>query len=252
MLVEIFLAIVQAATEFLPISSSGHLALIMNIFSEADLAIITLLHLASLLAVLVFLRKELIEMIKLKKESKRKVLMIIIATVPGAIIGLIFKDYIKNSLNSFLFIGITFIITGILIFLTKYSKEHSKLNFKNSLLIGLFQSIALFPGISRSGATISSARLIGIKKEEAFKFSFLLFIPISIGSFIIESKNILSINYLQTINIYSLTIGFTLCFILSLFFLNLVSTIIKKDKFWLFSFYCFFIGVVSIILHFLI
>ncbi|MEM3113115.1 MAG: undecaprenyl-diphosphate phosphatase [Candidatus Pacearchaeota archaeon] len=251
MLNEIILSVIQAATEFLPVSSSGHLALYSNIFSEPDLFFISFLHVASLLAILVFTRKEIYQLINFNKNYRKLWLYIIIATIPGALAGFLFKKYIEASLYSFLFLGIAFMFTGTVLFLTKNFNGNNKLNYKNSIIIGIFQVLALFPGISRSGMTISSAIFLGIEREKATKFSFLLFIPLSIGAFTLEMFEYYKSNIEINIPILTLIVSFIICFILSLLFLNLVLYIIKKEKFWMFSIYCFAIGIIILMLNFL-
>jgi len=242
MINEITLAIIQAATEFLPVSSSGHLALASNLISEPNLFFITFLHLASLLAVLIFVRKELFFLLKFNKESNKLLAYLIIATIPAALIGFLFSDVVERMFSSYLFLSIAFFFTGCVLLLTKIKIRPKKQTWKNSLLVGLFQAIALFPGVSRSGITISVATLSGIKKEKAAKFSFLLFIPLSLGAIILNSGE-------AYIN-FSLIVAFILCFVLSLAFLNLLYLIIKKDYFWMFGIYCFLISILSFILYF--
>lgn len=243
MLNEIILAIIQAATEFLPISSSGHLALFQNLISKPNLFLITILHLASLLAVLIFLRKEIFNLLSFKEKYRRLWLFLIIGTIPAALFGVLFKDFIEKTLSSFLFMGIFFLFTSAIIFLTKFARNGRKLNIKNSLFIGLIQILALFPGVSRSGMTISSALFSGIKREEAFKFSFLLFIPLAIGANILEIGN----SYFSL----SLLVSFIVCFVLSYLFLGILFTILKKKKFWLFSLYTLIMGLISLTLYFI-
>ncbi|MAG07218.1 UDP-diphosphatase [Candidatus Pacearchaeota archaeon] len=237
---EILYAIIQAATEFLPISSSGHLALMSNILDTPNLFLITTLHLASLLAVIIFTRKEIYNIITLKE--KKLALYLIIATIPAVIFGLFFKDLIEQTFSSLLVIGIAFIFTGTILFLTRFANRLQPLNAKNALIIGLFQIVALFPGISRSGMTISSALFAGIPKDKATKFSFLLFIPLAIGAGILEIGDA----YFST----TLAIAFVICFILSLIFLQALTHIIKRNKFWLFSIYCWLIGIITLYLYF--
>lgn len=243
MLQEIFLAFIQAATEFLPISSSGHLAFFSNIISEPNLFFITMLHIASLIAVIIFTRKEIYSILKFDKESRKMILFLIIATIPAALFGFLFKDLIEGAFSSYLFLGIAFIFTGGILFLTKFNYKSSKQSFLNSLTIGLFQILALFPGVSRSGMTISSGIFLGLEKERAAKFSFLLLIPLAIGAFIFE--------FGEAYFSISLLVSFFVCLVMSLLFLNILMKIIIKDKFWLFSFYCFLIGVISLIIYFL-
>lgn len=242
MLNEIILAIVQAITEFLPVSSSGHLALLSNIFQKPDIFFFTVLHLASLIAVLIFVRKEIKGLLSFKKQYRRLWVYLIIATIPAALFGFFFKNVVEASFSSFLFLGIAFIFTGFILLLTKLSHVYSRLNMKNSFIIGLFQMFALFPGISRSGMTISAGLFSGIDREKAAKFSFLLFIPLVIGALILESGKA----YLNL----SIIMAFFVCLILSLVFLNLLLRIVKSGNFWMFGFYCFFIGIISLILYF--
>jgi len=251
MLNEIILSIIQAVTEFLPVSSSGHLALYENIFSKPDLFFIIFLHLASLLAVIIFTRKAILHLLTFNKSARKLWLYLIITTIPAALIGFLFKNYIESALSSLLFLGIAFLFTGTILLFTKFTKKKSELNVKNSIIIGLFQAVALFPGVSRSGMTISTALFSGIEKEKAVKFSFLLFIPLAIGAFVLEIKDYLSNNIEMNIPIITLVISFLVCSVLSLLFLNLLTYIIKKDKFWMFSIYCYIIGIITLILFIL-
>ncbi|MDO8516840.1 MAG: undecaprenyl-diphosphate phosphatase [Nanoarchaeota archaeon] len=243
MLNEIIYAVIQSATEFFPVSSSGHLALVSNLISQPNLFLFTVLHIASLFAVLIFTRKEIFELLKFKKETRKMWIYLIIATIPAALFGFFFKNYIESAFSSILFLGIAFIFTGIVLLFTRTSKSFSELNIKNSLFIGLFQVLALFPGISRSGMSISAGLFSGIEKEKAVKFSFLLFIPLALGAFILELGDFY-------INI-SIIIAFFICLFLSLLFLNLLTLIIKKNRFWMFSIYCFIIGIISLALYFI-
>jgi undecaprenyl-diphosphatase len=241
---EIILAIIQAATEFLPVSSSGHLAIVSNLISEPNLFFIVTMHLASLLAVLIFTRKELIKLAKFDRESIKYIKFLIIATIPAIIFGLFLKEIIESAFSSFLFIGIAYFFTGTVLAMTKIKTRKSSLNYKNSLFIGLFQALALFPGVSRSGMTISSSLFAGIEKEKAVKFSFILFIPLAIGSALLE---VIKIN--NPIDISTIIIPFFICFVLSLVFLNVLNYIIKKEIFWIFSIYCYILGIICFVLY---
>ena len=180
--------VLQSVTEFLPVSSSGHLALVSNIIAKPDIFFFTVLHLASLFAVIVFTRKEIVKLISFDKRYVKMWGFLFIATLPAAIVGLLFSRFIEGTFSSILFIGIAFILTGIVLFLTKFKNNlNNSVNTRSAVIIGLSQVLALFPGISRSGMTISSALLLGIDREEAVKFSFLLFIPLAGGAFMLES-----------------------------------------------------------------
>jgi undecaprenyl-diphosphatase len=239
MINEVILAIVQAATEFLPVSSSGHLALVSKLLSlPENLFFFTALHLASLFAVLIFTRKEIKHLFTFNSEAKKLWKYIIIATIPAALFGFFFKDIVEQSFNSYLLLGIAFIFTGLVIFATRFSHHFSRLDSKNSVFIGLMQALALFPGVSRSGMTISAGLFSGMTGENAAKFSFLLFIPVTLGAFLLELKGF----YFS----YSLLVAFFVCLVLSLVFLNLLYAVMKKHKFWMFAIYCWIIGLVSI------
>jgi undecaprenyl-diphosphatase len=243
MLNEIILAIVQAATEFLPVSSSGHLALVSKLISQQpSLFFFTMLHLASLIAILIFTRKEIFELLKFNENGRRTWIYVIIATIPAALVGFFLKDYIESSLNSLLFLGIAFIFTGLILILTRGFGDRVRLSKANSFIIGLFQALAVFPGVSRSGMTISSGLFFGLSRERAAKFSFLLAIPLILGAAVLEIGEF----YFSM----SLLISFIICTILSLIFLNVLMKILNKGYFWIFGFYCLFIGILSIIFWF--
>lgn len=243
MLIEVLLAVVQAATEFLPVSSSGHLALVSNLISFPDLFFFTMLHLASLFAVLVYTRKETWKLISFDKKYKKMWGFLVLATIPAALVGYFFGDFFGAVFESYLVLGVTFFATGLILLSTKDAKTFSKLNWKNSLGVGIAQIFAIFPGISRSGTTISAARFLGVSRDEAFKFSFLMFIPLALGAVILEFGNA----YFS----WGLLVSFLVCFGLSLFFLSWLRKVVVGGKFWIFGFYCFLISLVSFILYFL-
>jgi undecaprenyl-diphosphatase len=240
MLNEIIYAVIQSISEFLPISSSGHLALVSNLIAKPDLFLFTVLHLASLLAVIIFTRKEIYNLFTLKSGYTKLWLYLIIATIPAAIFGFLFKNIVEQAFTSLLLLGVAFIFTGIVVFLTKYAHSFSGIDSRNSLFIGLMQALALFPGVSRSGMTISAGLFSGLTKEKAAKFSFLLFIPVTLGAFLLEIGNF----YFS----WSLVVSFVVCTILSLVFLNLLMVILKKNKFWIFGIYCWIIGIITLLI----
>lgn len=243
MLNEIILGVIQAATEFLPVSSSGHIAVASALMSfKTNLFFYTVLHIASLLAVLIFTRRELNVMFRFTEEGKKLWIYGIIATIPAVLFVLLFGDIVKQAFTSILFVGVGFIITGIVLFSTKFTHYFSRLGWKNSLFIGIVQMFAVFPGISRSGLTISAGMFSGIKKEGAAKFSFLLFIPLAIGAFAFE--------FGEAYFSWSLVAAFAVCFVLSLLFLNLLSVIVAKGKFWMFAIYCWLAGIATLLWYF--
>jgi undecaprenyl-diphosphatase len=243
----ILLAFIQAATEFLPISSSGHLALFSQILGkESSLFFFVVLHFASLLAVIIFVRKEILGLLSFRKEYRKLWIYLIIGTLPAAIVGLLFNDLVEQMFSSLLFLSGAFIFTGIILLSTKTlnTNKNEKLSNKKSLIIGLFQILALFPGISRSGMTISSALFQGIDREKVARFSFLLFIPLSIGALFLETVRLESV----TIN-STLIISFFVTLIFSILFLNLLVKILKAGKFWVFGVYCLILGIITLIIY---
>jgi len=247
MLYEIFLAFIQAATEFLPVSSSGHLALVEIIFKQKpDMFFFITLHLASLLAVVIFTRKEIIKLISFNREYRKMWVYLIIATIPAAIFGYFLESKIESSFSSLLFLGLAFMFTGVILLSTKFANVFSEISWKHSIFIGLFQVLALFPGVSRSGMTISAGLFSGLEREESAKFSFLLSIPVILGAFLLELiKTPLNLSLM-----YSWIIPFFICVLFSLLFLNFLYYIVKKGNFWMFSFYCFIIGILVLIFAF--
>ncbi|MEM4330835.1 MAG: undecaprenyl-diphosphate phosphatase [Candidatus Pacearchaeota archaeon] len=244
MIKEVILSIIQGITEFLPISSSGHLAIFSNIFYNINLEVFSFLHLASLFAVIFFTRREILYLLRFDKKAKEIFFFLIVATIPAALFGYFLNEIIEKTFSSLLFIGISYLINGTIILLTKFTRQNRGISLDKAIIIGIAQIFSLFPGISRSGITISTAKFLGIKNENAFNFSFLLFIPLSIGSFIIELKNP------QALFSFKYLIIFIICAIVSFFSLKLLKRTIKKNNFWVFSFYCFILGILCLILYF--
>ncbi|RZN56466.1 MAG: UDP-diphosphatase [Candidatus Methanomethylicota archaeon] len=225
---ELIIGIVQGITEFLPISSSAHMIIVSKLFNSSVNIISA--HIGTLIPIIIYFRNDIFKIIKAffsfntKDENFKLLIYIIIGNIPTIIIYLLLRNF-----NFIKLIPFAFIFTGILLLLTYNKKGSKNIDLKSSLLIGLFQGISIIPGISRLGATISIALLKNIKIEEAFKFSFLLFIPIIIGGIIIETN--LNINII----LISMIFGFIGIYIL------------KKllNRLYLFSIYCFLIAVIS-------
>ena len=186
----LILAIVQGITEWLPISSSGHLAIIQQYFGlNVPVLFDVILHVGTLLVVMVVFRKDIVKIFRIvarfdfKIEEGKLALYIILGSVPTALIGFLFEETIESFFSNLLVIGYAFIATGVILYLSKLPKNKNRLlNYLDALLIGTAQGIALIPGISRSGVTISTGLLRHVKKEKAFQYSFLLFIPAVIGA----------------------------------------------------------------------
>ncbi|MFH1359284.1 MAG: undecaprenyl-diphosphate phosphatase [archaeon] len=245
----VILSIVQGITEWFPVSSSGHLSLFQEFFGFQNLPFDVFLHFASILAVIIIFRKDIINVLNIrKKHSRRYIGYLIIAIIPAIVFALFFRDVIAGMFHNLAFIGIFFIFSGVIIFSTKFSKyKNKKLNWLDGLFIGLFQVFALFPGISRSGMTISSGLFRGLSKEAAIKFSFLLAIPMILAASIAEAPQVFSSDISYTI----LIVSFIVTFLVSLFVIKLLIRIIKSDNFYWFGVYDIILGVVVLVLSFL-
>lgn len=246
----LFLGLVQGLTEWFPVSSSGHLALFQNLFSlDVPVLFDILLHVGTLIVVLLVFYKDIFKIIKsiftwnTKSEYFKLAIFIIIGSVGTAIIGYFFRDLFVGFFNNLLAVGIAFLFTGVLLFFSD-KKGNKKLNYKNSFLIGLMQGVALIPGISRSGSTISTGMLLGIERKKVARFSFLLMIPAVIGGLIFESGSIADINLVNAF------FGVLVSVIVGYVSLRYLLRLIEKGKFKNFSWYCFLIGLITIIISF--
>jgi undecaprenyl-diphosphatase len=238
----LLLGIVQGLTEFLPVSSSGHLVILkywLNFQCEGVIMEVTL-HFATLLAIIIFFRRRI-----LNYATKEKIPLIIVGTIPIVLIGVLFKDEIELLFNNYLLVVITLSITGFMLFLSRKSKESKdELDLKTALIIGIAQAIAITPGISRSGFTVATALLLGVKRKKAFEFSFILAIPALLGAFIINIPDIYGAN----IEVASLISGGVAAFLSGLVALWIFYKVIIKKDLYLFSYYLWVASGVSLIL----
>ena len=193
----IILGIVQGLTEFLPVSSSGHLIVFKKLFGlEAETFGLTFdiaVHMATLVAVIVVLWKDILPL--LKKPIQKYVGLIIVATIPAGLIGMLFNDTIEEISQSGGFLGIAFLITALVLFLSekvgRQAKKREDITYVDALVIGGAQAVAIMPGISRSGSTLSAGLIMGLKKAEAVTFAFMMSIPIIAASAVLGVKDIL-------------------------------------------------------------
>jgi len=252
----IILGIVQGLTEFLPVSSSGHLEIVKELLNveaqEQNLLMTVVLHAATALSTIVIFRKDIKEILsglvqfKWNEEFKFS-LKIILSMVPAACVGLLFEDEIEQLFGGqILLVGSMLLITGLLLFLAdKAKKTDQKVNFSNALVIGISQAIAILPGISRSGATISTSVLLGVDREKAARFSFLMVVPLILGKM---SKDIVSGDLLvDSSGMLPLSIGFIAAFTTGLVACKWMIKLVKNSQLKYFAYYCFTIGSITII-----
>ncbi|MBI2464893.1 undecaprenyl-diphosphate phosphatase [Candidatus Shapirobacteria bacterium] len=229
----IILSIVQGVTEFLPISSTGHINLLQKLFGlTPSLSFDIFLNTASLVAVIFFFRKKVPYFIT-------NLRYIVVGTVPAIIAGVLFKDQIEALFSSTRTLPYEFIFTAITLFLTKlFVSKDAKLTYKSALIIGIFQTLAIIPAISRSGSTIFAGLMLGLSPLEAFSFSFGLFIPASFGALALDLKDISSLDLFSLTSISAFIVTALVSYI-SLLYLQKVLT---NHYLWKFGFYCLALG----------
>ena len=266
------LGVVQGLTEFLPVSSSGHLELAKWIMQDDSLAaesmlMTVFLHAATALSTMVIFRKEIWEILKglgafvqsffrymggrslIVNDETLFSLKIILSMIPAAFVGLFFEKEIEELFNkNILLVGLMLIVTGLLLFLGDRAKNTDKtVSFPAALIIGIAQAIAILPGISRSGATISTSVLLGIDRERAARFSFLMVVPLISGKI---AKDILDGAFTEsTTELMPLVVGFIAAFLTGLVACKWMIGLVKNSQLKYFSFYCFAVALVSIAIY---
>ncbi len=260
----IILGIVQGLTEFLPISSSGHLVIfqkLLGIYTE-NIAFEVFVHFGTLLSVLAVYYRDVARIItsflqaifqknctaRFKQDADlRWAVYIIVGTIPAVIVGLFFDTYIEQIFHSARLVGITLMVTALVLFLTRFlSIENKGLSILKSLLIGVAQMTAILPGISRSGFTISAGLFSGINRIEAARFSFLLAVPAILGATLLKLKDLLTLG-LQGITWLNLIMGMLIAFVVGYLAIRFLLKIIQSGKFSWFAPYCLVLGVIVLL-----
>ena len=283
----ILLGFVQGATEFLPVSSSGHLAIFKYIFgiTEAGISFDILLHVGTLIAVFAVYYKDIFELVvalvnmiasvvrnigrffknsfgkSARKEEyepvvdsmlKRWMLLMIVSIIPVGVLGFILEDWIESISEGLLIPGICLLITGVVLLIADTipagNKTARTTSYKDALIIGCAQACAMFPGISRSGSTISAAMLVGQKKQFAVKYSFIMSIPIILGAAL---KSLMDVVKGETVtegvNFGVCIVGLVVAAVVGYAAIKLLLRVVKNNKFKYFAFYCFAVGLFAVI-----
>ena len=240
----IFIGFIQGLTEFLPISSSGHIVLFGSMFNLDNLLLISVVaHVGTLFAVLYCYRKQIFTLIR--HPFNKTNLNLIIATVPTVILVLLFNTFFEDSFSTKTLVW-GFLISAVLLFIADMKKESFKpVNKRSALYMGLSQGLALLPGISRSGATLVCGLLVGVEKNQALDFSFLMSIPIIIASAVYESIKLFSAQI--TINWLGIFIVMITSFIFGILSIKIMLKLVKKNKLYFFSIYLIVLSLIVLI-----
>jgi len=241
----LILSIIQGITEWLPISSSGHLVVVQEYFGLTPPVIFdVMLHVGTLLVILIVFWKDLAKILKavaqldFASEDGKLVIFIVVGNIPTALIGFVFRDIFKSFFYNPLAVGIALLGTGCILYISKYRKNSKEMSYLDAFLIGIAQGIAIIPGVSRSGVTIATGLLSKLRKETVFKFSFLLSIPAVIGAMIAESSDM----FLAEIDGLAIVLGVLVSMIVGYVALKLLKRLLLKERFHLFAYYCWLLG----------
>ncbi len=256
----ILLGIIQGITEPIPVSSSGHIFLFKNIFNTNlfnSLNFEIIANFGSFIAILIIFWKDIIDLIqnffsyifnkekrKLTKDKFKYCWYLVISTIPVTITGLLFKDYLESELLSINFLAISFLVTALMLFIVrknKGDKNDKDITIKDAILIGLFQSIAIFPGISRSGATLVACLLCNLKRDTSLKYTFILYFPASLGSIVLGASDF--INTTESSMYIPYLAGMISAGIITFFSYKWLSDWVKKGKLHYFSVYCILLAI---------
>ncbi len=231
----ITLGFIQGIAEFLPISSSGHLNLAQYFFKiEPSLTLDIFLNTATFLSVLFFFRKQI-------KYFFQNLKYIIIASIPAALVGILFKDQVDSIFSNINLLPFFFVLGSIFVFSTKFfGSKDKKMDYKKAIIIGLFQAVAILPGVSRAGATIFAGLLLGLSSIESFNFSFCLFIPASLGAIVLGAKDLSTSGILNP----EYFLVFVITFLIGILALGFLKKVLVGKKFWIFGIYTFILALI--------
>jgi undecaprenyl-diphosphatase len=252
----IVLGFIQGVTEWLPISSTGHLRIAEQFLGlTLPLLFDVTLHVGTLIIILLFFRKDiklvLVALVKgdFKSENGKLIPLIIVGTIPTALIGVVFSGTIETVFSSFLPIAGAFLTCGVVLYASKTGTEQkANITYITALAIGAAQGAALIPGLSRSGLTIATALMLGVSREKAFKFSFLLSVPAVIGALGLTLYEQHAVLTLVGVGWTEILVGIAVSLVVSYFALKLLWKALAGKKFYLFAFYCWLIGAALLVL----
>ncbi|SHH24988.1 Undecaprenyl-diphosphatase [Thermosyntropha lipolytica DSM 11003] len=249
------LGMVQGLTEFLPISSSGHLVLFQHLFGLKDvpLAFDVLLHIGTLIAVFIAFWEDIVSI--LKKPFDKLTFLILVGIIPAGLAGYFLEDYVAMAFESLLVVGIGLIFTGAILKISEnYAnnriliKQAEETSFKDAFFIGIMQALAILPGVSRSGSTIAAGLFAGLDRDFAARFSFLLSIPVILGAGLLQLKDLPFKG--ETIDLIPYGVGFLSSIIFGYLAIKVVLRLVRGGRLSVFSYYCWGVALLSLILYF--
>jgi len=251
----LLLGLIQGLTEFLPVSSSGHLVLFQNLLglNEPGVTLEVLLHFGTLLSVLFVFGQDFVDLLKFYRDKYQRhfLSMLILGVIVTGLLGFIFRKYLEILFSSTLIVGFMLLITGLIITLIKIiptgQKSIAEIKPHDALLIGLLQAFAIIPGISRSGTTILTALWRGLDRDSAIRFSFMLSAPVIFGATLVEAKELLTTGLESTMLVNYLA-GTMIAFVSGVFAIKVFIRMLSAGKFHYFAYYCWTIGLIVIII----
>jgi len=263
----ILLGILQGLTEFLPVSSSGHLVLaehLLGVRSRGDIAFEVFLHLGTLFSILTLFWKDIVRMIEsvaravtvpaaMKENYKhdadlRLAWYVVLGTLPAAVVGVLFEHQVESLFSDPKLVADMLIVTGVILYLTRFAhvRDNGSMNGFQSFIIGIGQAVAVIPGISRSGSTISTGMYLGVQPEEATRFSFLLAVPVIAGAALLKAKELYAA-HTPIADITPMAVGAVFAYLVGILAIKFLLGVVRRGKFVWFAYYCIIAGIAGII-----
>ncbi len=249
----ILLGIIQGLTEFLPISSSGHLVLVQELLGvkQSGVSFELLVHLGTLLAVLLYFHTGIVSLMRAvytpsMKTERKMIGLLLVGTIPAGLAGVLFKDFFEEAFSSPVITSCMLLVTGLILLATRFvKKREGHVSWLTAVVIGVAQSMAIMPGISRSGSTIAAGMMAGVQPSRAAEFSFLLAVPAIAGAVVFKARDLLAVSTADTGPFIA---GSLFAFAFGLIAVYAVLKVIRRGKFEYFAYYCFAAGALGLYL----
>ncbi|KXS50329.1 undecaprenyl-diphosphate phosphatase [Halanaerobium congolense] len=250
----VFLGLIQGLTEFIPVSSSGHLVIVQSFLNikEDQILFNVILHIGTLIPIFIIFWQDIKDMILLKKEKRKETFYILLAIIPTGIIGVLFEDFFEKLFANAYLTALMLIVTGLILYITEKIesgvKEVEELKFWQPLLVGLAQGAAIIPGISRSGSTIAASLFQGLNREAAARFSFLMSIPVIGGAGFLQFLKVVETDAFN-LELKIVLFGFLAAVISGYLAIKILLKVLAEKKLNYFSYYCWFVAAVVIFIN---